>query len=137
MEQRNFKSLNLTLFFFFFPFLPSFSFLTFMPLFSTALVLSLSLEISFILKLKHDYIYIHIHGSRFGYTSECKTHNRLPHRPSSALANHLQPPHHTPPVKLKWVRFRLMQIGFGDCGRNLNRPSHFIKISNFKKVCFL
>ena len=68
------------------------------------------------------YTYIHTHGEQFGYSSECKTHNCFPHRPLSVLINRLQPPHHTPPVKLKWVQFRSMQTGLVNCRRNLNRP---------------
>ena len=135
MEQCCFKSLNLTLSFFFFLFcLPSpFSLSRLFSLLHNIGTLYLSLEISFILKLKHDYIYIYvyvklyiqiyIHGSRFGYTSECKTHNRLPHQPSLVLANCLRPPRHTPLMKLKWVQFRSMQTGFVGCGQNLNRPN--------------
>ena len=138
MERRRFVSFNLTLFFFFFLLLPHLHrsksrIHRFTPVLSNALVLSLSLEISCILKLKHDYIsvyiyiyrYIYTQGDQFSYSSEWKTHNRLPHRPSSILINCLRPPHHTPPVKLKWVQFWSMQTSLVGYGQNLNRPTNF------------
>ena len=135
MERRRFVSFNLTLFFFFFLLLPHLHaskscFNRFMHVLSNALVHTLSLEIFCILKLKHDFIYIyiytHTHGNRFGYLSECKTHNRLPHQLSSILINRLRPSHHTPLVKLKWVRFESVQTGLVGCRQNLNRPHFFI-----------
>ena len=77
MEQRNFKSLNLTLFFFLF-FLPSPFLLSCLS--SLLHWYSLSLEISFIIKLKHDYIYMAVssvtHRNAKPTTAHCTGHHR-------------------------------------------------------------